>query len=1119
MASGDKPSSGKPVSGVGETLPAQSIQDTLPAALSEMSQPPHPADRPSRASIPPQPTTRYRLGEEIGRGGMGRVVEAFDTQLGRTVALKEVLPDGGTIVRRFVREIEITARLEHASIVPLYDSGTTADGRPFYVMKRVTGRPLDEEIRRASTLDERLMLLPSMLAAIDAIAHAHTRGVIHRDLKPGNILVGEDGQTVVIDWGLAKVIGEADEDMSGTVPSGDSLHTQIGSVFGTPGFMSPEQARGEELTPTVDVYALGATLYQLLAGKPPLGGSSATELIGKTLIHDVTPLANVVDGVPRELNAIVEKALSFDAGVRYKDASELAADVRRFQAGQLVAAHSYTRGQRFARFIHKNRGILVVASAAVVAVAIFGTYSVHRVLVERDVASEARAQALREKAAAESARDHLAERNDALVIERARSVLDTNPTLAAAMLLELPPSSPRMGDARAVAQAAAARGIWRGMEGPPGFQTWSELDAKAERLLSINRDGDLRVWDLDHSRLVIVRKYESDRRPTWAGSLIAVGGKSGPFELLDPAANRATQLPGLPLDDVSISNDGVTAIGIDTAKTLVRVDLQTGERTELWPGHATDDVRLAPDGSWLLAHDKTTVAAIDRDGHELATRDQGSVGLMRITGRNGVTITTAGALALTLDPTPVWTLIPPPDKNQFLVHGEWRSGGAFLDLVTVTGKIYWWNKANGIYPYTADLGVPAREPSAMGDDWFMVPTQDRIIVSAGDTQLSLPFPMALQQPRVAVKRGSSRIVVVSDGAILQMDVADLIPQSIPLHEDVTLVSPDTILRTPPSGEVEWLDVPTKAVTPVTIGEPLRVDQWEPATKRVIATSAFSKDPTIYLGKPGDPTFTPLIKGASAWATLVAPDSVLFGPGGQDERIELRDRDGKVREIAKTASPVVIPMKAAPNRAVLMTAKGELLRIDVRQGIVDRINIAPNKDTIIFPAGDDRVAIADGTRLSVWYRGAVTVVATFGKPIDVLAGLPDGTALVTLTDHTSWRVTLEANATPRPLQATAFMTANDESGQRAVAEIENHALEITDLATNARWSLPHVVDNNVIALQLPSPNVLALRVGGALLLWALPIADADLANWIHERTSAKVNSENQLVWPWQSAATP
>src|SRR5262249_8564023 len=151
----------------------------------------------------------------------------------------------------------------------------------------------------------------------------------------------------------------------------DSLQTQIGSVFGTPGFMAPEQARGEELGPRGDVYALGATMYQLLAGKPPHAGNSASEVLDRTVNNDpVTPLAEVAPGAPPELVAIVDKALAYEPAQRYPSATALAEDVRRFLAGQLVAAHRYTPRQRVARFAKRHRAPLAVAAPAMVAVAV-----------------------------------------------------------------------------------------------------------------------------------------------------------------------------------------------------------------------------------------------------------------------------------------------------------------------------------------------------------------------------------------------------------------------------------------------------------------------------------------------------------------------------------------------------------------------------------------------------------------------------------------------------------------------------------------------------------------------------------------------------------------------------
>jgi len=165
------------------------------------SAPPEPAHEPGE--LP----SRYASGDEIARGGMGRVVEATDTLLGRAVAIKEALTTDPDALRRFARETRITARLEHPSIVPVYDAGIADDGKPYYVMRKVSGRPLDQLVEDGKSLSDRLALLPHVLAAAQAVAHAHRRGVLHRDLKPTNILVGDLGETVVIDWGLAKVVG------------------------------------------------------------------------------------------------------------------------------------------------------------------------------------------------------------------------------------------------------------------------------------------------------------------------------------------------------------------------------------------------------------------------------------------------------------------------------------------------------------------------------------------------------------------------------------------------------------------------------------------------------------------------------------------------------------------------------------------------------------------------------------------------------------------------------------------------------------------------------------------------------------------------------------------------
>jgi len=211
---------------------------------------------------------RYAVEGQIGSGGMGTVLAAKGSRLGRPVALKVVSADREDLLRRFEREAQVTARLQHPAIVPVYGAGRR-DGLPFYAMKHVTGDPLDKVIDAAANVAERIALVPKVLAVTEAIAYAHAERVIHRDLKPANILVGAFGETVVIDWGLAKDLRAADDvdTVSPYRASGDE--TSHGNVMGTPAYMPLEQARGEAVDEHADVYALGAILYHLLAGRAP----------------------------------------------------------------------------------------------------------------------------------------------------------------------------------------------------------------------------------------------------------------------------------------------------------------------------------------------------------------------------------------------------------------------------------------------------------------------------------------------------------------------------------------------------------------------------------------------------------------------------------------------------------------------------------------------------------------------------------------------------------------------------------------------------------------------------------------------------------------------------------
>ncbi|HEX7700609.1 MAG TPA: serine/threonine-protein kinase, partial [Kofleriaceae bacterium] len=305
------------------------------------------ADYPDLIEVDP---THYVLVREIARGGMGRIHIARDRRLGREVAIKEVLISSESARRRFEREARITAGLQHPSIVSVHEAGRWPNGDPFYAMRLVTGRVLDEVVAEANTLAKRIALVPNVLAVADAMAYAHGQRVIHRDLKPSNIVVAGFGETVVLDWGLAKKL-ESDRTRVlraatdvGDQPTTESVagETRLGDVLGTPAYMPPEQAAGTGVDERADVYAIGAILYHVLAGNPPYTAGSNAELIAALMTEPPEPLASRVPGVPEELVAIVERAMARNVAKRYPTAAELADDLRRFQTGQLVGAHRYS---------------------------------------------------------------------------------------------------------------------------------------------------------------------------------------------------------------------------------------------------------------------------------------------------------------------------------------------------------------------------------------------------------------------------------------------------------------------------------------------------------------------------------------------------------------------------------------------------------------------------------------------------------------------------------------------------------------------------------------------------------------------------------------------------------
>jgi tetratricopeptide (TPR) repeat protein len=334
---------------------------------------------------------------QLGKGGIGAVYLVFDRFVGRDVALKELNVGGqqtndteGTSANemRFLREARVTGQLEHPSIVPVYELGRRASGALYYTMRRVLGRNLHQAIREAKTLEKRLDLLPHFLAMCQALAYAHSRAVIHRDVKPQNVMIGQFGETYVLDWGLARVKGKADPRREELRLAPDITGDSLGGAIGTPAYMSPEQARGmvDEIDERSDVFGLGAVLYELLCGRPPYLGPSPIEVVERVRAGPPDAVATVEPQAPRELVDVVERAMSRLREDRYATAEALANDVEAWRAGRRVSAHTYSSWELLKGFGRKNRIAIAITLVALVALSFAAAFAWWQVGKERDEA-------------------------------------------------------------------------------------------------------------------------------------------------------------------------------------------------------------------------------------------------------------------------------------------------------------------------------------------------------------------------------------------------------------------------------------------------------------------------------------------------------------------------------------------------------------------------------------------------------------------------------------------------------------------------------------------------------------------------------------------------------------
>ncbi|MCZ7644714.1 MAG: protein kinase [Planctomycetota bacterium] len=489
----------------------------------------------------PRRIKNYELLEVIGRGGMGTVYRARQVNLARDVALKIIRTrfPGEDEAVRFVAEAQVTGQIEHPNIVPVHEVGADEENRPYFVMKLVRGKALSEillELRRGEARAQREYTLARLLhifgEVCQAVAFAHSKGVLHRDLKPANIMIGDFGEVQVMDWGLAKVLGQAQSKTAGLIEAAPdtpplrvrakgenvktvrdrSFESEAGFVAGTPEYMSPEQAAGDvkALSPRSDVYSLGAMLFEILHFRPPHLESDTRTLMRKIATEPVTwpREGGHRFKVSKHLKAVVLKALEMDPERRYASALALLEDVRAVREDRPVAARADTLLDKAARAVRRHGALLGTVAAALVLLSAGSAMAFWRLqasALDREKAATEREQAqIRARLEAEKAAAAAAKAQEE--IEKASRAEKEKEQTEARVLQEafmLSKAYPRLNDAeelldrgqpRIALQLLEEAGQWLPPHSPIVARAYF-LKGQAYRQLGSNRDaGEAIKW-------------------------------------------------------------------------------------------------------------------------------------------------------------------------------------------------------------------------------------------------------------------------------------------------------------------------------------------------------------------------------------------------------------------------------------------------------------------------------------------------------------------------------------------------------------------------------------------------------------------------------------------------
>jgi hypothetical protein len=1063
---------------------------------------------------PPMPQDwRYDVRIEIARGGMGRVVEAIDSVLGRTVALKEALSLDPDALRRFQRETRITARLEHPAIVPVHDAGITPSGAPFYVMRKVEGRALEDLVARANDLPKRLALVPYVVTSAQAVAHAHSRGIVHRDIKPSNILVGERGETILIDWGLAKAIGEA-EDPTGPVSrvledEEDTVKTRAGIVYGTPGFMAPEQLRGKPVDEQCDVYALGATLYHVLARRPPHHHKNGDVMMRAAVEGPPQPLVEVVPGIPPELAAIVDKALAHDKARRYQNAGALAEDLQAFLTGRLVAAHNYTARERFWRFIRQNRtsvGAGLVAFIVIVAAIVIAFV---RIQGERDRADEQARIATERKKVAEQQREEIARKARELTLSNARAVSQTEPTRAVAMVKPL--VTPDMWQqARDVGAAARASGIAYSL--PISKHTASlELSRDGGHALVAGDDGIVRVVDLAHRTSKEIFNAGGTVRARFAdGERRIILYQGNRLWILDAQTGAKREVTA-PTAIASLETSGPLAYWIDTQQAAWKLDLEGGTPAPVELAEPVTILMPSPDGRWLAFGGTKHLLLADRSRPTLPAEiiTEGLTHHMTWSADSR-------RLAVQIDDEVIDVNTQPAPQifARFLV-------GARFGLAYSGGKIFS-SGPNGV----SQLARPeshVRLPDP-GHTLGVHEGRDRVVISAkpqgelvvlseyGDHTLKAPVPIQL----VATSTRGPWVTAAAENMLLVWSLDGFEPRSYDASPPTSarFVTGDSMIVTYFDDSADWIDLRTHKETSLGLLPSIQTVVASPDGAEAIAVDATRR--AWHVAGVGQPK---AIGDEISYASFLDDSRyVVAGEGG----VRLNDQRTNREQALFAHEPEARALVTVPSGGGWVAAAfadGLVWRRQLSTSSDSSLSIVPAPAMLpVVLAGDGTAYLGVGGELRAWrIDGRVDVLASGFKQIVNLAIVEPDVVFVLCEDSTGHLVDVRGKTVTAhlPVAASASVAAN---GALIANPTVSGGVELIDPGAGWRWPLaaPKKGMQHPFSYAEISPD--GRRVLGvtedAVVVWTLDLPGTadETSSWLDKLTNATVdNPSDPLRW--------